>query len=159
MVCCIHARFHGRRHLWPLRSVPEHMSGFCSESGTSETHHRHVFAWKQGTGFSLFDNEEFHFFALSHDILLQAWLHAMAFIPLGSHMCSSTRPSFIHSVYRASTRVLGTGDRCKGHSQSSRDGEGVTERTQWSVRLDYVRRWGDKHDRVWWQENKKSSVD
>lgn len=46
------------------------------------------------------------------------------------------------TVYRAPTRALGAGDGRKGHSQSSGDREGVTDRTQWSVTLDCVRRWG-----------------
>lgn len=126
-----------------LRLTPEHMSGFCSVSGISETPLSHV-CLEAGDrqAFSLSDREELHFFALSHDILLQAWPRTVAFIyPFGSPRVFIDS-SLLYSLtgYRAPTRVLGAADRRKWPSQSSGDREGVTDRTWWSVTLDDVRR-------------------
>lgn len=92
LACRVHARFHGRRHLGRGPFVEFLSPRQASVRGQGFLkHHCHVFAEKQGTGFSLSGNAELRFFALPHDILLPAWPQAVAFTPVGF------RRSFTHS--------------------------------------------------------------
>lgn len=52
----------------------------------------------------------------------------------GTYPCGIPPLLYSLAVSRAPARVLGAGGGCKGHSQSSGDREGVTDRTQWSAR-------------------------
>lgn len=81
-----------------LRLTPEHMSGFCSVSGISETPLSHV-CLEAG------DRQAFLYLIVRSFISLLCLTtffckpgHVLwrLFIPLGVHACSSTRPSFIH---------------------------------------------------------------
>lgn len=92
LACRVHARFHGRRRLGRGPFVEFLSPRQASVRGQGFLkHHRHVFAEKQGTGFSLSGNAELRFFALPHDILLPAWPQAVALTPVGF------RRSFTHS--------------------------------------------------------------